>query len=100
VVPVVAALDLDDDVPTGGGPEQVHRIHRRLGPGVAEPPQRQPEPPGELLGDDDGVLGGLREGVPRATRSVTARTIAGCAWPTRETPYPPCRSTYSVPSTS
>ena len=38
--------------------------------------------------------------VPRATWRVTASTIAGCACPASPTPYPPCRSTYSLPSTS
>ncbi len=61
VVAVVAALDLDDQVFSGDRPHQVHRVHRGFGAGVAEPPQRQTEAAGELLGDHDGILGGLRE---------------------------------------
>ena len=61
VVTVVAALDLDDEVATGDGPHEVDGVHRRLGAGVAEPPARQPEAAGQLLGDDDGVLGRLGE---------------------------------------
>ncbi len=38
--------------------------------------------------------------VPRPTRRCTASTIAGCAWPASETPYPPWKSEYSNPSTS
>ena len=61
VVAVVAALDLDDEVAAGGGAHEVHRVHRGLGARVAEPPERQAEPSRELLRDDDGVLGRLRE---------------------------------------
>ncbi len=43
---------------------------------------------------------GCAKWVPRPTRSVTARTIAGWPWPASETPYPPWKSEYSVPSTS
>ena len=43
------------------GAHQVDGVHRRLGAGVAEAPQRQPEPAGQLLGDDDRVLGRLGE---------------------------------------
>ena len=53
VVAVVAALDLDDQVATGGRAHQVHRVHRRLGAGVGEAPQRQPVAAGQLVGDDD-----------------------------------------------
>src|SRR3954447_3892760 len=35
-----------------------------------------------------------------AARSVTARTMAGLAWPTHITPKPLWKSTYSLPSTS
>ena len=58
---VVAALHLDDQVPPGDRPHQVDSVHRRLGAGVGEAPQRQPEPPGQVFGHDDGVLGGLGE---------------------------------------
>ena len=61
VMAVVAALDLHDQVASGGGPHQVDRVHGRLGARVAEAPQRQSEARGEQLGDDDGVLGGLGE---------------------------------------
>ena len=61
VVPVVAALDLDDEVPPGERAGQVDRVHGRLGAGVGEPPQRQTEPAGQLAGDPDRVLGGLGE---------------------------------------
>ncbi len=58
---VVAALDLDDEVATGDRAHQVHGVHRRLGAGVAEAPQREPEPAAEFGRDPDRVLGGLRE---------------------------------------
>ena len=50
VVAVVAALDLDDQVAAGDRAHQVHGVHRGLGAGVGEPPQRQAEPAGQLLG--------------------------------------------------
>src|SRR5829696_3866026 len=43
---------------------------------------------------------GWAKWVPLATRSLTAATTAGWAWPTAMTPKPPCRSTYSLPSAS
>ena len=43
---------------------------------------------------------GCAKWVPRVTRSCTAATIAGCACPARDTPYPPWKSEYSKPSTS
>ena len=43
---------------------------------------------------------GWAKWVPRRTRSDTAATMAGCACPAIDAPYPPCMSTYSVPSTS
>ena len=55
VVTVVAALDLDDPLATGGGAHQVDGGHRRLGAGVGEAPQRQPEAAGQLGGDGDDV---------------------------------------------
>jgi hypothetical protein len=61
VVAVVAALDLDDQGPAGDRPHQVDGVHGRLGAGVAEAPQRQPEAPLELLGDHDGLGGRLGE---------------------------------------
>ena len=38
--------------------------------------------------------------VPRPTWLRTARAMAGCACPAIAAPYPPCRSTYSLPSAS
>ena len=60
-MPVVGALDLDDQVASGDRPHQVDRVHRRLGARVVEPPLRQAEPVGQRLGDDDRVLGRLGE---------------------------------------
>ena len=48
---VVAALDLDDQVAPGHRAHQVDGVHRGLGAGVGEPPQRQAEPLGQVLGD-------------------------------------------------
>src|SRR6202012_2561049 len=59
VVAVVAALNLDDQVPAGDRAHQVDGIHRGLGAGVAEPPLRQAEPAGQLFGHGDRVLGRL-----------------------------------------
>ena len=61
VVPVVAALDLDDEVPARDRPHEMDGVHRRLGPRVAKAPQRLPETSSELLCHDDRVLGGLGE---------------------------------------
>ena len=61
VVAVVAALDLDDQVAPGERAHHVDGVHRGLGAGVGEPPQGEPEARGEVLRDDDRVLGGLRE---------------------------------------
>ncbi len=55
VVPVVAALDLDDVGPSGDGPHQVDGGQRRLGAAVGEAPHRQAEAPGQLGGDRDDV---------------------------------------------
>ena len=43
---------------------------------------------------------GWAKWVPRPTRARTASTIAGWAWPASDTPYPPWKSEYSLPSTS
>src|SRR3954452_561469 len=43
---------------------------------------------------------GCAKWVPRATRARTASTIAGWLCPASETPYPPWKSEYSLPSTS
>ena len=61
VVAVVAALELDDPLTAGGGAHQVDGVHRRLGAGVAEAPQRLAVALGQVVGDDDGVLGRLGE---------------------------------------
>ena len=58
VVAVVAALDLDDLLAAGGATGDAHGVHRRLGAGVGEPPQRQAVALGEELGDDGVRLGG------------------------------------------
>ena len=60
-MPVVAALDLDDEVAAGQRASEVHRVHGGLGARVGEPPQRQLEAAGQLAGDPDRVLGGLGE---------------------------------------
>ncbi len=101
VVPVVAALDLHDVRAAGDRAHQVDGVHGGLGPRVAEPPQGEAEPLGQVLGHDDGVLGGLGEvGAPLDPRRWIAATTAGWAWPTAMTPYPLWRSTYSLPSAS
>jgi hypothetical protein len=61
---VVAALDLDDEVPAGKGAHQVDGVHRGLGAGVAEPPLRQAPAPGQLARHRDRVLGRLSEVSP------------------------------------
>ena len=61
VMAVVAALHLDDQVAPGDRPHQVDGVHRRLGAGVGEAPQRQAEPPGELARHHQRILGGLGE---------------------------------------
>ena len=61
VVAVVAALDLDHQVALGQRAHQVDGVHGRLGAGVGEPPQRQAEAADQLVGEPDGVLGGLGE---------------------------------------
>ena len=61
VMAVVAALDLDDEVPAGDGAHQVDGVHGGLGAGVAEAPPGQTEPAAQLLGHDHRVLGGLGE---------------------------------------
>ena len=70
VVAVVAALDLDDQVPAGNRAHQVDRVHGRLGARVGEPPLRQAEPAGQLLGDEDRAAGRLGE--VRAQRGLAA----------------------------
>ena len=54
--PVVAALDLDDEVPSRRRPHAPARVHRRLRARVLEPPERQAEAFGQELRDDDRVL--------------------------------------------
>jgi hypothetical protein len=61
MMPVVAALDLDDQVPSGDRPDQVHGVHRGLGARVGEPPGRQAEPASEFLGDRERVARRLGE---------------------------------------
>ena len=66
VVAVIAALDLDDQVPPRERTGQMDGVHGGLGAGVGEAPQRQLEPARQLTGDPDGVLGRLRRNVFRA----------------------------------
>ena len=66
VVPVVAALDLQDQIAARDRPHEMNRVHRRLGTRVAETPERLAEPAGELLGDEDRVFCGLCEVRPAA----------------------------------
>ena len=61
VMTVVAALDLDDQVPAGDRAHEVDRVHGGFGAGVGEAPSCQAEPAGEFFGDHDGVRGGLGE---------------------------------------
>ena len=60
VVAVIGALDLEDHVAAGDPAREVDGVHRRLGARVREPPLRQPEAVGELLGDDDRAVGRAR----------------------------------------
>ena len=53
---------------------------------------------GQLLGHPIASSVGWAKWVPRGLVRIAA-TTAGWAWPTA-TPYPPWRSTYSLPSTS
>ncbi len=61
VVAVVATLDLDEHVPAGRRAHEAPGFQRRLGAGVAEPPQRQAEPVHEALADRVEILRRLRE---------------------------------------
>ncbi len=79
VVPVVAALDLDDEVAAGDGAHQMDGFHRRLGPRVAEPPERQAEALAEALGDNDGVfcrLGEVRAPADLVTHRLDDRRMS------------------------
>ena len=66
MVPVVAALDLQNQIAARDRPHEMNRVHRRLGTRVAKTPERLAEPAGELLGDEDRVLCGLCEVRPAA----------------------------------
>ena len=61
VVAVVAALDLDDQVPAGDRAHEMDGVHGGFGPGVSESPAGQSEAAGELGRDRDRVLGRLGE---------------------------------------
>jgi hypothetical protein len=61
VVAVIRALDLHDEIPAGVRAHEAHGLERRLGPGVAEPPERQPESFRDVLSDLVELGGGLRE---------------------------------------
>src|SRR5215216_7575479 len=56
VMPVVAALYLDDQITTRDRTHEMHRIHRRLGTRVGEAPKRKAETPRELASHGDRVL--------------------------------------------
>src|SRR5271169_3973346 len=61
VMTVIAALDLDDQVPAGDRAHEVDGVHGGFGAGVGETPFRQAEAARELPRDHDGVRGGLGE---------------------------------------
>jgi hypothetical protein len=61
VMAVVAALDLDDQVPAGDRAHQVDGVHGGFGARVGEPPAREAEPAGQFGGHRDRVRGGLGE---------------------------------------
>jgi hypothetical protein len=61
MVAVVAALDLDDQVPPGDRTHQVDGVHGGFGAGVGETPAREAEPAGEFLCHRDRVRGRLGE---------------------------------------
>ena len=61
VVAVVGPLDLDEEVAPGLRAHQPGRLERRLGPRVAEPPQREREAFREVRADRVQVLRRLRE---------------------------------------
>ena len=65
---VVGALDLHEHVAAGVRAHQPRGLERRLGARVAEPPQRQAEPLGEVLADHVELLRRLRE--VRAARGL------------------------------
>ena len=73
VMAVIAALDLHDAVAAADRAHQMHRVHRRLGAAVAEPPERKPEPRREVLGHRDRVIGRLRE--VRTQRDATLHGV-------------------------
>ena len=57
VMAVVGAEDLHDRVATGDAPGDPDRVHRRLRAGVDVAPVLEPPATGELLADDDRILG-------------------------------------------
>jgi hypothetical protein len=73
VVSVVAAFDLDQPPPPGDGAHQMDGGEGRFGPGVGEAPQREPEPPGQLLGHEDDVGHRLGEVSPLADTVADGR---------------------------
>ena len=60
-MPVIAPLDLDQEVAAGDRPHQPNGLQGGLGPGVAEPPQGKAEPVHEVLANRVEVPGGLGE---------------------------------------
>ena len=78
-MPVIAALELDDDVAARGGPGDPHRRHRRLGARVHEPHhlERGHAPPHQLGEVDFGGAGGAVGPPPlcRAANGVEHRGL-------------------------
>src|ERR1700683_3730090 len=70
VMAVIAPRHLDDQVAVGDRAHQVDGVHGRLGARVGEPPQRQAEPAGQLLGNEDRRR--RRLGEVRAERGLAA----------------------------
>ena len=72
VVTVIRALDLHDHLAAGVRAHETRGLERGLGAGVAEPPEREPEPFDQVLADRVEVLRRLRE--MRAERGLPLRS--------------------------
>ena len=81
VVAVVRPLDLHDQVPARVRAHQPDGLERRLRPGVAEPPEREPEPLRDVLADLVELRGGLREVRSEARPLLDRFHDLGCACP-------------------
>ena len=73
VVAVVGAEDLHDRLAARGPARDPDRVHRGLAAGVREAPLRQPPAAGELVADDDRVLGRGREVRPGRVAGLDGR---------------------------